>query len=245
MAQASRETFIENYLSEGRSLSLNLFFILPLLVLYEIGIQLTGSDLRNSAEVILKDLKFLMGPGWMRWFHWFLIAFVVIVFIRAFSKEKPLFRYYLLMVLESLLIALVLGPFLAVFVGSVLLDFPITGAEPSELSVRFLLSVGAGVYEELLFRFFLLGGLFYLFVRVFRAPFTYSAVLAVLISALLFSVYHHIGPYGQPMDAYPLLFRFAAGIILGAVFVMRGLGVAVYLHVFYDLLRDIEVMLRN
>jgi membrane protease YdiL (CAAX protease family) len=245
LAQASRETFINDYLSEGRSLSLNFFFILPLLLLYEVGILLTGSDLRNSAEVILKDLRLLMGPFWTRWFHWFLIAFVVVVFIRAFSKEKPLFRYYILMILESLLIALLLGPILAVFVGSVLLDFPITGAEPSALSVRFLLSVGAGVYEELLFRFFILGGLFYLFVRVFRAPFSYAAALAVLISALFFSLYHHLGPYGQPMDAYPVLFRFGAGIILGAVFVMRGLGVAVYLHVFYDLLRDLEVMVRN
>ena len=65
-----------------------------------------------------------MGPHWMRYFHWFLIVFVVLVFIRAFSKEKPLVRYFLLMVLESLLMALVLGPLLAMVVGSVLLDFP-------------------------------------------------------------------------------------------------------------------------
>jgi len=194
--EATGGSFIENYLSEGRSLSLNLFFILPLLLLYEIGILLTGSELRNSAEVILKDLRILMGPHWMRYFHWFLIVFVVLVFVRAFSKERPLFRYYLLMVLESLLFALILGPLLAVFVGSVLLDFPITGGEPGELSVRFLLSVGAGVYEELLFRFFILGGLLYLFVRLFQAPVGFSAALAVLISSFLFAAYHHIGPHG-------------------------------------------------
>jgi membrane protease YdiL (CAAX protease family) len=241
----TRETFLDSYLNEGRSVSLNLLFTLPLLLLYEIGIQRSGSDLRNAAEVILKDLRLLMGDDAVRWFHWFLFALVVVFCLRAFSKGKPVFLYFGLMIIESVLLAFVLGPLLAMFIGTVLLDFPLTGGQEPDLSVRILLSVGAGVYEELLFRFFILGGLFMVFLRVFQAPPAFGAALAVVISAFLFAAYHHLGPYGQELTPYPFLFRIGAGLVLGAVFITRGLGVAVYLHVFYDVLRDIELTLSS
>ena len=103
MRAATHETFLDSYLVEGRSVSLNLFFTIPLLILYEIGIQSTGSDLRNAAEVILKDLRWLMGPAGVRWFHWFLIALLVAFFLRAFSRISfvPSFSHHGLRNLRS------------------------------------------------------------------------------------------------------------------------------------------------
>jgi membrane protease YdiL (CAAX protease family) len=234
------ESFLHLYFQEGKSVSLNLFFTIPLLLLYELGILLSGSDMRNAAEVILKDLRLLMGSWGIRALHWFIIILVVFFFYRAYHKKGPFVGYFLLMVMESVLLAFLLGPFLSLFLGSVLLDFPLTRDETPVFSVRVFLSLGAGVYEEFLFRFLLMGGLFLVFIRFFRVPRLYGGALALVISGFLFAAYHHLGPYGQSWSPYLFLFRFGAGIVLGMVFMARGFAVAVYLHVFYDILRDVE-----
>ncbi len=243
MNAAERDICIHTYLHEGRSVSISFFFTLPLLLLYELGIQLSGSDFRNAAEVILKDLRFLIGASGVRCIHLIILVLAVALLIRAYQKNVPFFRYFLLMLLESLILALVIGPLLSIFTGSLLLEFPLTGGAEQSMSAKVLLSVGAGVYEEFLFRLLILGGLFLIFSRFFKAPNAYAVVLSVLISAFLFAAYHHLGPYGQPLSPYTFVFRLGAGVVLGSVFIFRGFGVAVYLHVFYDILRDLEPVL--
>ena len=66
--------------------------------------------------------------------------------------------------------------------------------------------------------------------------------MAILLSALVFSLYHHVGPGGEPLVADRFLFRGLAGILLGVVFAWRGLAVVVYMHVFYDVLCDLRLM---
>ena len=236
-------SFLETCRTQRRSVSLNLVFVIPLLVLYEVGIRCTGAGLHNAAEVMLKDLRLFLGPWALRWFHWFLVAAATALFFRAVLRKGPWFSCYLAMLVESLLWALLLGPGLSLLVGGVFLDHPLTAGSGSDLSVRMLLSVGAGVYEELLFRLGILGGGFLLFVRLFRAPRGTALFLAVGISAFLFAAYHHLGPYGEPFTPFLFFFRLGAGVALGLLFMARGLGVAVYLHVFYDLIRDVEVTL--
>lgn len=243
MNKSQSPSFFAAYLNEGRSVSLNLYYIVPLLVLYELGIQLTGSDLRNAAEVIIKDLGLLIGASGTRYFHLFLMGVILLCCFRILSKEQPVHRYFPLMVSESLAFALVLGPFLSCLVGAVFLEYPLTTGEETGFSVQILLSIGAGVYEELLFRLLILGGSFLIFCKVFKAPYLFGALLSLMISSLTFAAYHHLGVNGLPISNYLFFFRFGAGLILGYVFMTRGLGVAVYLHVFYDIFRDIELYL--
>ncbi len=225
------------------SVSLNLFLILPLLIIYEIGIRLSGLDLRNAAEVILKDFYWLMGGEYARYFHWILALIIVVCFVRNASADRPFVTIFFTILLESLVLALLLGPLLSCLVGGLLLQYPITSA--SALSSSMLLSVGAGVYEEIVFRFLLLGGLFSVCRHLFQVPFGLSALIALAVSSVLFSLYHHIGPFAQEITAPVFVFRLVAGVALGLVFIFRGFGVAVYLHAFYDILRDIETALRG
>jgi membrane protease YdiL (CAAX protease family) len=235
----------QELLAGRHSISLDLFLILPLLLAYEIGISLTGPGLRNAAEVILKDLCLLMTPQTVRYFHWLIAIVIIFCFARNYSKRRPFFSIFLVVLLESLVIAAILGPLLSRVVGAILLEYPLTaGGEPG-FSSSILLSLGAGVYEEIVFRFLLLGGCYALLRRVFLVSFTVSTVVAVLLSSVLFSLYHHIGPYAEPLAAPVFLFRMAAGVALGLVFIFRGFGVAVYLHAFYDIFRDIETALRG
>ena len=70
-----------------------------------------------------------------------------------------------------------------------------------------------------------------------------AIAVAVVVSSLVFALYHHIGPAGEPFTPDRFAFRAFAGTILGVLFVLRGLAVVVYMHVFYDVLCDLRVLL--
>ena len=95
--------------------------------------------------------------------------------------------------------------------------------------------LGAGIYEELLFRLILLtatiGALRYCGMKRGLA-----VVAAVLITSLLFSVAHYVGPYGEAFEMFGFLFRFVAGVFFCVLFVNRGFGIAAGTHAGYDIL---------
>src|SRR5690606_6959235 len=95
------------------------------------------------------------------------------------------------------------------------------------LSSALLASVGAGVYEELLFRLVLLGGGYAALLPLLRGRRRLAFVVALLGSSLAFAAYHHVGAHGDPWEARLFAFRALAGILLGLVFAGRGLGVVV------------------
>jgi len=96
-------------------------------------------------------------------------------------------------------------------------------------------AIGAGIYEELLFRLALLPIAYGLF-RMLRCGPKGATALAVVSSSLLFALCHHLGPQGEIPAAGPFLFRTAAGATLAALFWWRGFGVAVGTHAAYDLI---------
>ena len=46
---------------------------------------------------------------------------------------------------------------------------------------------------------------------------------------------HYIGEAGDAFTLSSFFFRLTAGIVLSAIFVFRGLGIAVYTHAIYDM----------
>ena len=61
-----------------------------------------------------------------------------------------------------------------------------------------------------------------------------GVVAAVLLSAVAFSWFHHVGPGAEPPELQIFTFRAVAGAALGALFVLRGFAVVVYAHAVYD-----------
>ena len=95
-------------------------------------------------------------------------------------------------------------------------------------------SVGAGIYEELLFRLIGVSVLYLLFVKIIGMKNTAGAALAVGICALLFAGYHF--PSWETFNIPTFLFYTAAGIYLGVVCLSRGFGIAVTTHALYDVM---------
>ena len=57
-----------------------------------------------------------------------------------------------------------------------------------------------------------------------------------VLSAVLFSVVHYIGPMGDYFTLDSFLFRFLFGLILNGIYVTRGFGVAAWTHALYDVI---------
>lgn len=97
------------------------------------------------------------------------------------------------------------------------------------------LSMGAGLYEEFVFRIcivLLLAALF----RAFIPAKGLAYLLAALISAVLFSAIHYIGPYGDELRLGSFLYRMIFGLALQLLVWTRGFGVAAWTHALYDVL---------
>jgi len=97
------------------------------------------------------------------------------------------------------------------------------------------LSIGAGIWEELLFRYIMISSLFYLLNKVVFNFSVFSYLSIVVLSSAIFSYYHFIGMTAASISIPVFIYRFIAGILLSFIFIFRGLGIAVYTHTFYDL----------
>jgi hypothetical protein len=240
-AEAARGSALRAYLAESREMGLSLLLVLPLLLAYEIAMLLLDAPARNGAELAVAQFLGQLPPQSalvLRRGLTLLLMVLALVLIRRQPPRVARARYVLI---EAVLFALALGPAVGWMVGGIGLSAPsATAGAGSPAWLPFLLSVGAGLWEELVFRLALLGGLTLLLTRAIGATPVVAIASAVLVSSLAFALYHHLGHGGEPMTAARFLFRAIAGTILGLLFVFRGLAVVVYMHVFYDLLCDLR-----
>jgi hypothetical protein len=114
---------------------------------------------------------------------------------------------------------------------------PITG---QGLLADIITGIGAGIYEELVFRLILICVLMLLFQDIFKISRRDSIVLSVIISAALFSAHHHIvfleGQFNgnRPFEWTEFIFRTIAGVYFAVLFAVRGFGITAGTHAFYD-----------
>lgn len=103
-------------------------------------------------------------------------------------------------------------------------------------------AIGAGIYEELVFRLMLLILLMMVFQDLFNFSDSQAIVFSIVISALLFSLHHHLlfidGRFqaGEPFVLKPFVFRTLAGMYFALLYAVRGFGIAAGTHAFYDII---------
>lgn len=233
-----------SYGSQTRQPLSSLVFVLPLLLAYELGVLWVGGDsaatVRSGADAWMRQ-ALAAGGLTDRWLPPLALVVLLLSWQLAAGESWTIRPSTLLgMALESLALA-------SALVGlSRLLDLaflrleefggPLLAFDPNDPTVlRALGFLGAGVYEEALFRLLLIPVL-YKGLRLFQVPEVIAGTLAISASSLLFAVAHHAGSPGEPFTWYAFSFRWVAGIVFAWVFAARGFGVAVGTHVAYDLL---------
>ena len=221
----------------------SLLFALPLFIGYEV-LQLAvsggpGGDLRNGADVILQSLfADLMGRRGPMVFE---IALIVLGLVLVAHDMRRHGRHLSRMVfvgmsLETLALAILCG----VLVGGITshlfgaMGLAIGQIERTPLPVRLMLSLGAGLYEELLFRVILVGALAWGGHRVLGWSARLSGIVAVTVGALAFSAIHYVGTYGDQLTLYSFVYRTLAGVFFSALYLLRGFGITAWTHALYD-----------
>ncbi len=217
-----------------------LVFILPILVTYEVGVAWFGgaaSGWRAGADAWIRQGLTALGVT-DRLFLPLALALILVGW-QAIDAGRWRFRPGILagMAVESLVLGLALiGLSRLVDLGFARLDPPLPLANgPPHPASPLIGYLGAGLYEETLFRLILIP-VFYGALRVFQMPVLAANTLAVTASALLFSLAHHAGSPGEAFTWFAFIFRWLAGVFFAWVFVARGFGVAVGAHSAYDIL---------
>jgi membrane protease YdiL (CAAX protease family) len=219
-----------------------LLFLLPMLAGYEAGVIWMGGDqaetLRNGLDAWLR-CRLMAGGAWLCWLPpaLLLLFFVIWTMRRWHDRPDDLVAILSGMTLESVGFALglwglsrALAPALDNFGISLSAADP--GADGFRRAVRYL---GAGIYEEAIFRLVLFSTMLGVLARV-EAKGWLASVAAAVVSAVLFSAAHYWGPYGEPYTNYTFLFRLMAGIYFAFLFRHRGFGVAVGSHACYNVM---------
>jgi len=228
---------IKEYLERSKSYAESILFILPLLVLYEIGIALSGSGVENAAGAIMKTPLQVFGRDATLVFNVIVgLAFVVALFAASSGREFD-FRIFVPMFLEGLLYGLLLQPIASLIMRKVLrIGLALPAERVKDLFVQVTLAIGAGVYEEIVYRLILLSLLFYIFRKSFEMREGIAAALSIVLASLIFAGMHYVGVLGDELLATSFQFRFLCGLMLSTIFIFRGLGIAVYTHALYDVI---------
>src|SRR5207248_2622508 len=96
---------------------------------------------------------------------------------------------------------------------------PMAGAHQAG-GISLVTPLGAGIYEELVFRLIGFTVLNLVLVDLLHFPKSLGILLIVLISAFLFSAYHYLGY--EPFRWRTFVFRAVAGVYFGTIFLLRG-----------------------
>ena len=227
---------MSNYWRYSRSAYYSAIAALPLLVIYEILIVLSQSPywrIRNAADVWIRT--FLMAFDLQAQHLTFVLIGISLALIPiAKSRARGIklkANYFALMFAESLAFSLVLG----VVLQSILrMGGLFSGGPGSRLMQNLALSVGAGLFEEIIFRVLLLNLLFLLLSPLFKKK-VVSAVVAVLLASFLFSLSHYVGTMADTWQLYSFMFRWSAGLLFTVLYFIRGFAVTAYTHALYDI----------
>lgn len=226
------------YLIVSRRPLPSLAFLLPVIVLYELGTLFFARDPATGAETRIIAFNFL--SSFLHLFGGtgrFLPAAAVISVLLAIHvshgdpwRFKP--RVLGCMTAEAAawgIPLLMLGVVLARMMS--LSGHPAASGKPS-LAVMLVLSLGAGVYEELVFRLAGFAALGFLFGDVLGFKPRPTAIATTAITAVTFSLYHYLGD--EPFHLRTFVFRALAGVFFGVLYLTRGFGVTAGSHVAYD-----------
>ncbi|MBL0332912.1 MAG: CPBP family intramembrane metalloprotease [Chlorobi bacterium] len=233
------------YFALTKTYTYSYLFVVPLIILYELGSRFVNQgaiyQIRVGADVWVK--KFLDAVG----LHSTLVTSVLLVLVGLAIMlyenriKKVVIRpyYFIWMFLESSLYAAIIGPTVNLFLHKIVslqIHDPSSPLDPRLSTLhQLVLSLGAGIYEEFVFRL-ILTTIIYKILFVIPVPVGKSIrfVSAAILSALVFSAVHYVGVMGDTFTIQSFTFRFVMGLVLNIIFLTRGFGMAAMTHALYD-----------
>lgn len=239
-----------------------LVYLLGFLLFYEFSVIRANPELLNKSLHIVQGgvvafvwvqnlLHFFGFSDRLAWLATPVVVIIILVTLQIVSRQpwRILFKDFLPMTTECVLLAIpliIFGLFLNRSVTQqcvISCSTPITSNSVHPLLVDITTAIGAGIYEELVFRLILICLLMIFFETVLGLNHKKSVIISVIVSAVLFSLHHHIvflnGQLSQTNEIFTLskfIFRTLAGVYFAVIFAARGFAVTAGAHVFYDII---------
>jgi hypothetical protein len=264
-ATASGTQFL--YWEYARTPFASAMFLLPLLIFYEWSVfSVPDQELTNGAHQWVRTVMVNFGLndlmvsvalflGLVVWHYWSKLSFRLhYETLLGMWSESILFALLLIFMGQAQHLAMIEHPATDVpQIGQQFQQIFLTVYHPvTPPKQQLICYMGAGIYEELIFRLMMIPVCFYL-LRLIFIPRLVSATLAVLTSGLLFAVAHEVtladatvplnelptAVWGQihssDLRLFVFAFRWLAGVFFGVLFLLRGFGIAVGCHLIYDI----------
>jgi hypothetical protein len=233
-----------SYFAISRSHRYSILFALPLLLGYEALAAMLArpgqAELRNGADAILRGAFTAVAGARGPLIFMAAIALLGIgLVVRDLRASRDRIRpiVFLGMLGEAAALAaifgFVIGMTTAKLLGS-LHALSIGPLEQTSWSTRLMLSLGAGLYEELFFRVLLVTGIAAGARVVLGLGRRASGIIAAVVGAFIFSAFHYIGPYGDQLQLQSFVFRMLSGLAFSALYLVRGFGITAWTHAMYD-----------
>jgi hypothetical protein len=234
----------ERYLREGSGPLADLALTLPIFIIYHLGV--VWMDVQNAADIVTRELKNLASSSLPAYSGLTLAIGVVFAAILLVLGRGHTLRWqrFALVALEGVLYAVAMRLVASYVVGKVNLQIgaapaPEALAQAPGFFTSVVLSLGAGLYEEIAFRV----GLYGLGRRVVLAMMPEALpgqrVLASLgwaaTCAAVFSGWHYFGQFGEPFELRSFVFRWVCGLVFTLIYVFRGFAPVVWTHALYDI----------
>jgi hypothetical protein len=222
----------------------DLALTLPVFLVYHLGVVFL--DVRNASDVVTGALlSFAEGSKGL---YVLFTAAIGVIFggVFAWLGRGQAFqaRKFVQIFLEGVLYAVLLR-----FGGSYVVAKVFAGKGIGGGFTGFVMSAGAGFYEEITYRVLLFGlgaKLIAWFVGrqqlrlVGGAAWRLSIKTALAVAgwsvvcAMIFSGVHYVGPLGDPFSLKTFFFRAVLGLLLTLIYATRGFAAAVWAHALYD-----------
>ena len=232
----------EKYLREGSGPMADLALTLPIFVVYHLGV--VWMDVQNAADVVTRELKALANSSLLAYSGLTLaigavFAGVLLVLGRGHSLR---WQRFVLVAAEGILYAVAMRLVASYVVGKVQLSRD-AGIEVGGTELGFftavVLSLGAGLYEEVAFRVGLYGlgrkVLLAMMPEALPGQRTLVSLGWAALSAAVFSGWHYFGQFGEPFELRSFVFRWVCGLVFTLIYVFRGFAPVVWTHALYDI----------
>jgi membrane protease YdiL (CAAX protease family) len=222
---------MSGYFQNVKNPKVSVVLSLPLLVVYELGLLVVGWNALNGADFFTQALLNELGQLGFAIFNLVLIGtfFGAAEWLRRSGSFHP--QYFGPLLIESAVYALSMGSIILFIMEEAhLLGGP--GIQDYGVLTKLVLSAGAGLHEELVFRLGLIPLLMWTWTRIPSLGGELSALpFALIASSVLFSMAHFAV---EAFEWFPFWYRTFAGLFFGLLFWFRGFAVACYTHFLYD-----------
>ncbi len=247
MAEAGLRAEVEvGRLSDKPGAWVDLGLTLPIFLLYHLSVVFL--DVKNATDLVTGQLLRIAGGSTSAYLGMTGAIGVVFAGAFAFAGRGEAFRprKFLQIALEGVVYAVLMR----VAAGLVMQRIFAGPIKEGSRFVGFVMSLGAGFYEELAFRVVLFGLGAKLLVWLLghqeldlvssggAKKFSFRSLGVVvgwaLISSMVFSGFHYVGAMGDPFQLPSFTFRLLLGLALTLIFATRGFAAAVWTHALYD-----------